>query len=46
MQLMSQWTALTVSYTGWSLEEIQRLSPRERKNWLEIAREYGLVVKK
>jgi hypothetical protein len=43
---MTQWTALSASYTGWSLTEIQELSPRERNNWLEIAREYGLVVKK
>jgi hypothetical protein len=43
---MSQWTALAASYSGWSLTEIKGLSLRERQNWLEIAREYGLVVKK
>jgi hypothetical protein len=43
---MSHWTALTASYKGWSLTEIKDLTYTERKNWLEIAREYGLVVKK
>jgi hypothetical protein len=42
---MSEWTALTFSYPGWGLEEVKRLSPRERTNWLEIAREYGRVKK-
>jgi hypothetical protein len=37
--------ALAHSFTGWSLEEIKNLSPRERLNWLEMAREYGKVVK-
>jgi hypothetical protein len=38
---MAQWAALTRSYAGWTLSEIKELSPRERSNWLEIAREYG-----
>jgi len=42
---MSDWKALVVSFTGWSLTEIQNLSHRERHNWLEVAREFGKVVK-
>lgn len=36
--LMAEWTALTKSFKGWTLTEIKALSPRERKNWLEVAR--------
>jgi hypothetical protein len=43
---MYQWATLAVAFSGWSLEEIQRLSFRERKNWLEIGRELGRVVRK
>jgi hypothetical protein len=31
---------------GWTLSEIKDLSPRERLNWLEIARAAGKVVMK
>jgi hypothetical protein len=44
--LMSEWAALAVSFAGWSLDQIQGLSRRERRNWLEIARELGKVVLK
>jgi hypothetical protein len=43
---MHQWTALAVAFSGWSLKDIQRLSFRERKNWLEMGRELGRVVRK
>jgi hypothetical protein len=43
---MQEWTAIAVSYPGWSLKEIQEFSPRERTNWLEIARELGKVRQK
>jgi len=43
--LMNQWSALAEVYSGWSLKEIKKLSPRERINWLEIAREKGKVKK-
>lgn len=33
---MSEWMLLTNSYTGWTLSEIQNLSKRERKNWIEV----------
>jgi hypothetical protein len=42
---MSQWKTLVDAYQGWSLNEIRSLSVRERLNWLEIAREYGKVIK-
>jgi hypothetical protein len=41
---MAQWKTLADAYQGWSLNEIRSLSPRERLNWLEVAREYGKVV--
>jgi hypothetical protein len=41
---MAEWKALTISFPGWSLTEICELSSRERKNWLEVAREQGKVV--
>jgi hypothetical protein len=37
---------LSKEFTGWTLTEIKELSPRERKNWLEVAKEYKKVVKK
>jgi hypothetical protein len=36
--LIAEWAALTRSFKGWTLTEIKTLSPRERKNWLEVAR--------
>jgi len=42
---MTQWKTLVDAYPGWTLKEIKELSPRERLNWLEVAREYGKVVK-
>jgi hypothetical protein len=42
---MRQWAAIATVYSGWSLTEIQALSPRERLNWLEIAKEIGKVVR-
>jgi hypothetical protein len=45
--LIEQWGLLAEVYAGWTLSEIKDLSPRERLNWLEIARAKGrLVVKK
>jgi hypothetical protein len=41
---MDEWKLLTLSYSGWTLTEIRELSSRERKNWLEVAREHGKVV--
>jgi hypothetical protein len=43
---MSEWAALTESYSGWTLSEIKDLSRRERLNWLEVARESGKIVRK
>jgi hypothetical protein len=42
---MRQYAVIAESYPGWPLSEIQALSPRERKNWLEMAKEYGKVVR-
>lgn len=43
---MREWTLLVTSFPGWTLTETRELSPRERANWVEIAREFGKVVKK
>jgi hypothetical protein len=43
---MSDWAVLAQTYSGWALSEIQAFSPRERHNWLEIARESGKIVRK
>jgi hypothetical protein len=40
---MLEWKALVMSYPGWGLTEIRELSPRDRKNWLEVAVEIGKV---
>jgi hypothetical protein len=36
--VVAEWAALTQSFRGWTLTEIKQLSPRERKNWLQIAK--------
>jgi len=42
---MSDWMALTVSFTGWTLNEIKELTPKERANWLEMAKAAGKLVR-
>jgi hypothetical protein len=44
--LVGEFRALVTAYSSWSLTEIMELSYRERKNWLEIAREDGKLVRK
>jgi len=43
---MAEWVALTVSYSGWTLADIQNMSSRERTNWLEIAKTQGRLLRK
>ena len=43
---MAEWAVLSVSFPGWTLNEVKEMSRRERTNWLEIARELGKVVRK
>jgi hypothetical protein len=31
------WMVISNLFPGWSLTEIKSLSPRERKNWMDIA---------
>lgn len=38
---MDQWAALAAEYRGWGLTEIQNLTPRERINWMNLARGRG-----
>jgi hypothetical protein len=42
---MREWAIIAQSFSGWNLTEIKGLSPRERENWLEIARETGRLVR-
>jgi hypothetical protein len=35
---MYQWGTLALAFQGWSLKELKDMSPRERTNWLEIAK--------
>jgi hypothetical protein len=42
---MSDWMALSITFTGWSLNEIKELSYKERSNWLEMARAAGKLVR-
>lgn len=35
---MYEWSTIAVSFKGWGLSDIKELSPRERQNWLEVAR--------
>lgn len=41
---MIDWLALTHTYPGWTLTEIKELSYKERKNWLNVAKEYRKAV--
>jgi hypothetical protein len=41
---MVDWLAITTLFPGWSLTEIKKLSFRERRNWLNVAKEYRKVV--
>jgi hypothetical protein len=34
---MMDWLVLSTLFPGWSLEEIKSLSPRERKNWMDLS---------
>jgi hypothetical protein len=43
---MEDWSAIASSYPGFSLAEIKEMTPVERHNWLELARENGKVVRK
>jgi hypothetical protein len=42
---MREWALIAQSFSGWNLTEIKELSQRERKNWLEVARETGRLVR-
>lgn len=44
--LLKAWLLITQAFPGWTLTEIKELTPRERINWLEMARENGKVVTK
>jgi hypothetical protein len=42
---MSELVALTLSYKGWTLSEIKDLTYKERQNWIEISKQYGLTAR-
>ena len=35
--MFAEWAAISEIY-NWGIEEIKSISPRERKNWLELAK--------
>jgi len=37
--LLAEFMALSDRHPGWTLTEIKELSVRERRNWIEIAKE-------
>lgn len=37
---MYQWMTLMRKFPSWPLEDVKQLTPRERLNWLELAKEY------
>lgn len=45
-ELLITWAMLSRNYPGWSYTEIRELSPRERENWLEIAKHYTKLTRK
>jgi hypothetical protein len=40
---MLDYALLATAFPGWSLEELKKLSPRERKNWVEVAKATGRI---
>jgi hypothetical protein len=42
---MRDWASIALSYPGFSLSEIKEMTPIERNNWLELATEFGRVVR-
>jgi len=44
--LLEEWALISISFTGWTLNEIKEISPRERTNWLEMANFFGKVNRK
>ena len=42
IQVFTEWAAISELYSGWTLSEIKDMSPRERGNWIELAKaKYG-----
>lgn len=35
---MAEWQIIAQENKGWNLTEIQQMSRRERKNWIEVSR--------
>jgi hypothetical protein len=35
---MAEWKILADEYPGWPISDIQSMSRRERKNWIEVSR--------
>jgi hypothetical protein len=42
---MFELATLAGAYPGWSLETLKDLSPRERKNWIEVGKATGKIRK-
>jgi hypothetical protein len=42
---MFEWASLTIGFSGWSLTEVKEMSPRERANWIQVAKGLGRLGK-
>jgi hypothetical protein len=44
--LLREWQLIAEVFVGWTLGEVKEMAPRERKNWIELGKEVGKVVRK
>jgi hypothetical protein len=35
---MAEWRLISLEFKSWTLTEVQQMSQRERKNWIEVSR--------
>ena len=45
-ELMFEWALISRSYPGWGYNEIKSMTYRERKNWIEMSKAYGVLARK
>jgi hypothetical protein len=43
---MFEWALVSRSYPGWGYNEIKSMTYRERKNWIEMSKAYGVLARK
>jgi hypothetical protein len=45
-ELLFEWALVSRSYPGWGYQEIKSMTYRERKNWIEMSKTYGVLARK